>query len=73
MRRLTAETRIHAAELILPLFVREGTPEPLPLQSMPGVLQHSIDSLKRAVTDAAPPARAQSVNRASAPHARPPR
>jgi porphobilinogen synthase len=53
MRRLTAETRIHAAELILPLFVREGTPEPLPLQSMPGVLQHSIDSLKRAVTDAA--------------------
>jgi porphobilinogen synthase len=53
MRRLTAETRIHAAELILPLFVREGTPEPLPLQSMPGVLQHSMDSLKRAVTDAA--------------------
>jgi porphobilinogen synthase len=53
MRRLTAETRIHAAELILPLFVREGTPEPLPLQSMPGVLQHSIDSLKRVAADAA--------------------
>jgi porphobilinogen synthase len=53
MRRLPAETRIHAAGLILPLFGREGTPEPLPLQSMPGVLQHSIDSLKRAVTDAA--------------------
>jgi porphobilinogen synthase len=53
MRRLTAETRIHAAELILPLFVREGAPEPLPLQSMPGVLQHSIDSLKRVAADAA--------------------
>jgi porphobilinogen synthase len=53
MRRLTAETRIHAAELILPLFVREGTPEPLPLQSMPGVVQHSIDSLKAVAADAA--------------------
>jgi len=53
MRRLAAETRIHPAELILPLFVRDGTPEPLPLQSMPGVMQHSIDSLKRVVTDAA--------------------
>jgi porphobilinogen synthase len=53
MRRLTAETRIHPAELILPLFVREGTPEPLPLQSMPGVLQHGIDSLKAVAADAA--------------------
>ena len=53
MRRLTAETRIHPADLILPLFVREGTPEPLPLQSMPGVMQHSIDSLKRVAMDAA--------------------
>ncbi|MCX7522643.1 porphobilinogen synthase [Microbacterium sp. STN6] len=53
MRRLTAETRIHSAQLILPLFVREDTSEPLPIQSMPGVVQHSIDSLKQAVTDAA--------------------
>jgi porphobilinogen synthase len=53
MRRLTAENRLHPAELILPLFVREGTSEPLPIQSMPGVVQHSIDSLRRAVTDAA--------------------
>ena len=53
MRRLTAETRIHPSELILPVFVREGTPEPLPLQSMPGVVQHSLDSLRRAVADAA--------------------
>lgn len=53
MRRLTAETRLHAAELILPLFVREDTSEPLPIQSMPGVVQHSLDSLKRAVVQAA--------------------
>jgi porphobilinogen synthase len=53
MRRLTAETRLHPAELILPVFVREGTPEPLPIQSMPGVVQHSIDSVKRVAADAA--------------------
>jgi porphobilinogen synthase len=53
LRRLTAETRLHPAELILPMFVREGTAEPLPIASMPGVQQHSIDSLKRAATEAA--------------------
>ena len=53
MRRLTAETRLHPAELILPLFVREGTPEALPILSMPGVVQHSLESLRRAVADAA--------------------
>ena len=35
------------------MFVREGTSEPLPIRSMPGVMQHSIDSARRAVTDAA--------------------
>jgi porphobilinogen synthase len=53
LRRMTAETRLHPAELVLPLFVREGTPEALPIQSMPGVVQHSLDSLRRAVADAA--------------------
>ncbi|TAM70814.1 MAG: porphobilinogen synthase [Microbacteriaceae bacterium] len=53
IRRLTAETRVHPAELILPVFVREGLREPLPLQSMPGVVQHSLDSLRRVATDAA--------------------
>ncbi|GAB3582646.1 porphobilinogen synthase [Leifsonia lichenia] len=53
MRRLTSETRLHASELILPMFVREGVSEALPIQSMPGVVQHSIDSLKRAATEAA--------------------
>lgn len=53
LRRLTAETRLHPAELILPMFVREGIAEPLPIASMPGVQQHSIDSLKRAAVEAA--------------------
>lgn len=53
MRRLAAETRLHPAELILPLFVREGAAEPVPIASMPGVVQHSLDSLRRAATEAA--------------------
>lgn len=53
LRRLTAETRLHPAELILPMFVREGASEPVPIGSMPGVQQHSIDSLKRAAVEAA--------------------
>ncbi|CAN5413418.1 porphobilinogen synthase [soil metagenome] len=53
MRRLVAETRLHPAELILPMFVREGLTEPVPISSMPGVVQHSLDSLKKAITEAA--------------------
>ncbi|WZO51207.1 porphobilinogen synthase [Microbacterium sp. LWH7-1.2] len=53
MRRLVAETRLHPAELVLPLFVREGAGEPVPISSMPGVVQHSTESVKKAVTDAA--------------------
>lgn len=53
MRRLVSETRVHPAELILPMFVREGVSEPVPITSMPGIAQHSIDSLKRAAADAA--------------------
>jgi porphobilinogen synthase len=53
LRRLTAETRLHPAELILPLIVREGASEPQPIGSMPGVVQHSLDSLKRAAVEAA--------------------
>jgi porphobilinogen synthase len=39
--------------LVLPVFVREGIDEPVPIGSMPGVVQHSRDSLKRAVNEAA--------------------
>lgn len=53
MRRLVAETRLNPAELILPMFVREGVTEPAPITSMPGVVQHSIDSLTRAAVEAA--------------------
>jgi len=52
-RRLVAETRVHPAELILPLFVREGASEPQPIASMPGVVQHSLDSLKAEIARAA--------------------
>lgn len=53
MRRLVAESRLHPAELILPMFVREGAVEPIPISSMPGVVQHSLDSMKAAIAEAA--------------------
>ncbi len=53
MRRLVAETRLHPAELILPMFVRENITEPVPIGSMPGVMQHSLDSFRAALTEAA--------------------
>jgi porphobilinogen synthase len=53
MRRLVAETRIDPAQLVLPLFVRDDIVEPVPLQSMPGVVQHTFDSLRGAVAEAA--------------------
>ena len=39
MRRLVAETRLHPADLVLPLFVREGASAPVPISSMPGVFK----------------------------------
>jgi porphobilinogen synthase len=45
-RRLVAETRVHPAQLVLPMFVRENADEALPIGSMPGVQQHSLDSLR---------------------------
>lgn len=53
LRRLTRETRIHPAQLILPVFVREGIGEPAPIASMPGVVQHTLDSLRAEVAGAA--------------------
>lgn len=53
VRRLVAQTRVHPAELVLPLFVREGITAPVPIASMPGVVQHTLDSLRKAVNDAA--------------------
>lgn len=53
LRRLTAENRLDPAELVLPLFVREGVTEPLPISSMPGVVSHTRDSLRAAAEQAA--------------------
>ena len=53
VRRLVAETRLHPAELVLPVFVREGAGEPVPISAMPGVVQHSLDSLVTVARQAA--------------------
>jgi len=45
LRRLVAESRLHVDDLIAPLFVREGIDEPQPIPSLPGVMQHSLESL----------------------------
>jgi len=52
IRRLVSETRLHPADLILPVFVREGASEPVPIGSMPGVVQHTLDSLRKAAAEA---------------------
>lgn len=52
VRRLVAEHRLHPADLVLPLFVKEGLTEAVPLGSMPGVMQHSLESLVVAARDA---------------------
>ncbi len=53
LRRLVAETSLEARQLILPAFVREGISEPQAISSMPGVVQHTRDTLKRAAAEAA--------------------
>ena len=46
IRRLVAETRVQPAQLILPVFVADGLTEPRAISSIPGVVQHTIDSLR---------------------------
>ena len=53
VRRLVAETRVSASQLVLPLFVVEGLAEPRPIPSMPGVVQHSRASARAAIAEAA--------------------
>ncbi|WPO72205.1 MULTISPECIES: porphobilinogen synthase [Streptomyces] len=52
MRRMVAETRLHPADLILPAFVREGIGAPVEIGAMPGVVQHTRDTLKKAAVEA---------------------
>ena len=45
LRRLVAEARLGVDDLVAPLFVREGAEAPIPIASMPGQVQHTVDSL----------------------------
>ncbi|MFF1815941.1 porphobilinogen synthase [Kribbella sp. NPDC058245] len=53
MRRLVAETTLEPRQLILPMFVREGARDPIAISSMPGVYQHTRDTARKAVAEAA--------------------
>ncbi|MGI9155200.1 MAG: porphobilinogen synthase [Marmoricola sp.] len=53
LRRMVAETSVRPSQLVLPMFVREGATGPTPISSMPGVVQHTRDSLRKAAAEAA--------------------
>ncbi|WP_328990685.1 porphobilinogen synthase [Kribbella sp. NBC_01245] len=53
VRRLVSETTLQPRQLILPMFIREGATEPIPISSMPGVYQHTRDTARKAVAEAA--------------------
>ena len=53
LRRLVAETRVGVDDLIAPLFVREDIDEPQPISSLPGIMQHTQDSLRAEVKELA--------------------
>jgi porphobilinogen synthase len=52
MRRLVAQTSLEPRHLVLPMFVADGIDEPRPIASMPGVVQHTRDSLRNAAAAA---------------------
>jgi porphobilinogen synthase len=52
MRKLVASVRVRPAGLVQPLFVKEGIAEPQPVTSMPGVVQHTRDSVRKAAAEA---------------------
>lgn len=53
VREIARETSLEPRHLVLPMFVREGISEAVPISSMPGVAQHTLDSLRRAAVEAA--------------------
>jgi porphobilinogen synthase len=53
LRRLVAETTVEARRLVLPVFVREGAEEPVPISSMPGIVQHTRETLRKTAVEAA--------------------
>jgi len=52
LRAMVAETALRPAELVLPVFIKEGIAEPVPIGSMPGVVQHTRESLRKAAAEA---------------------
>ncbi len=52
LRRLVAQVSVRPSSLVLPLFVKEGISEPQPVASMPGVVQHTRESLRKAASEA---------------------
>jgi len=52
LRAMVAETSLRPAELVLPVFIKEGIAEPVPIGSMPGVVQHTRESLRKAAAEA---------------------
>ncbi len=50
---MVAETTVQPRQLVLPLFVAEGLTEPRPITSMPGVVQHTLDTVRSAAVEAA--------------------
>jgi porphobilinogen synthase len=53
LRRLVAQARLQVDDLVAPLFVREGIDEPRPIPSLPGVVQHTRESLRKEVRELA--------------------
>jgi porphobilinogen synthase len=52
LRRLVAPVSVRPENLVLPMFIKEGIAQPQPVPSMPGVLQHTRDSLRKAAAEA---------------------
>jgi porphobilinogen synthase len=53
LRSMVAETSLRPAQLVLPVFVKEGIADPQPISSMPGVVQHTRESLRKTAAEAA--------------------
>ena len=52
LRRLVTDVYVDPSDLVLPVFVREGIAEPVEIASMPGVVQHTLESLRKAAVEA---------------------
>ena len=53
LRALVRETELSPRQLIAPLFVKEGIAEPVPIESMPGQYQHTLESLRKEAVEIA--------------------